>query len=225
VFVIECVAAVVVPGCLVGYTAGSSGYADDMYMGDLSTYTCYIDGVKPSFFTFIVPLQIVCVSTTTMAVMIIRRIKQSISLRISLLSIKDRSSLAQIALMKRFVVIAIVIPFLSVIVFTACSFITIPSVNRQLLEDTDRYSVCLGDVGEGCSFTPLMSGYAACQTLEPIVVAVIGVLLLIYGLAPMPARQLWASNFRQVHELFCRRKRKDGKESVSQNYGLTPAPV
>jgi hypothetical protein len=76
VFVIECVAAVVVPGCLVGYTAGSSGYADDMYMGDLSTYTCYIDGVKPSFFTFIVPLQIVCVSTTTMAVMIIRRIKQ-----------------------------------------------------------------------------------------------------------------------------------------------------
>ena len=76
VFVIECFAAVVVPGSLVGYTAGMSGYIDDMSMGDLSTFTCYISDGNDYFFTFVAPLQIVCVSTTTMAVLIIRRVKQ-----------------------------------------------------------------------------------------------------------------------------------------------------
>jgi hypothetical protein len=76
VFVIECVVAVAVPGSLVGYTAGTSGYTDDMILGDLSSFWCYFDNGKTAFFTFILPIQIVFLSTTMMVLLIIRRLRQ-----------------------------------------------------------------------------------------------------------------------------------------------------
>jgi hypothetical protein len=220
VLVIECVVAVVVPGSLVGYTTtGTSGYTDDMYWGDFSTYTCSFGDGMTHFFTFVLPLQIICASTTIMVVLMIRRMKQSVSLRISLLSSQDRASIAQIALMKRFIVIAIVIPFSSVIAFTACSFVALPSVNDRLLEDIYHYSVCLTDPrenNEGCSFTALMTGYALCNTFEPIVFAVVSVLLMIYSLAPTPAKQFWMSKFKRLNQLFCGYRNKSGEETVSK---------
>ena len=131
--------------------------------------------------------------------------------------------------MKRFVVIAMMVPFASVVIFTACSFFAIPSVNEQLLEDANRYTVCQtvspdsGENTQSCSFTALMGGYALCQALKPIVFAVIGILLLVYSLIPSPARQFWASNFKKVRQMFCRGK--DKEEGVPHEDRPAPLPV
>jgi hypothetical protein len=219
VFVIECVAAVVVPGSLVGYTAGTAGYLDDMFLGDFSTFWCYIGSKKTFFFTMVVPLQIVCLSTTTMVILIIRRLRQSILLRNSLLTTKDSGSIAQIVLMKRFVVIAILIPLASVTAFTMSFIFDIPSLSKQLQVDTTRYAVCSPDSGvntQNCNFkfTTLMGGYAFCQALDLIGFALLSILLLVYSLIPAPARQFWASYFKQVRRLFCRGT--DEEETVLQ---------
>ena len=71
VFVIQCFLAVSVPGGLVGYALGTSSYQ----FWPL-TYTCIASSVSVFFFTGVLPGQIVCVCTTTMVILIIRRIRQ-----------------------------------------------------------------------------------------------------------------------------------------------------
>jgi hypothetical protein len=71
VFVIQCFLAIAVPIGLVGYALSSSSYK----FWPL-TYTCIASSVSVFFFTAVLPGQIICVCTTIMVVLIIRRIKQ-----------------------------------------------------------------------------------------------------------------------------------------------------
>ena len=71
VFVIQCLLAVAVPGGLVGYVLGTSSY----YFWPL-TFTCMTASVPAFFFTGVLPAQIVCVCTTIMVILIVRRLRQ-----------------------------------------------------------------------------------------------------------------------------------------------------
>jgi hypothetical protein len=144
-----------------------------------------------------------------------------------LLSTKDRKSIAQIALMKRFVLIAILIPLANVTAVTVPSLFDLPAFRKQLQEEITRYTICIAISGDsGCSFkfTPLMSGYAFSQTFLLIARALITTLLLVYTLAPIPARQFWESKLKQGRQLFCGgrvRKKLYGKKKGQ----LRPSPV
>ena len=71
VFGIQCLLAVAIPGSLVGYALGTTSYL--FYP---LTFTCIAASVPASFFTAVLPAQIVCVCTTIMVILIVRRLRQ-----------------------------------------------------------------------------------------------------------------------------------------------------
>ena len=71
VFIIQCLLAVSIPGGLVGYTLGTSSYQFRPL-----TYSCIPSSVSVFFFTGVLPGQIACVCTTTMVILIIRRLRE-----------------------------------------------------------------------------------------------------------------------------------------------------
>lgn len=126
---------------------------------------------------------------------------QASTLRASLLSINRRNDIAQTALTKRFMIIAIMLPFSHLMLYTHPLVYTIPPIEQTLTEDVSRYWACLvsSPIGEGsCSTTALVQSFAMDMIIKPLVFAVFGVILVVYSLIPVPARQLWKSHFKRI---------------------------
>jgi hypothetical protein len=198
VFVIQCFLAIAVPIGLVGYALSSSSYK----FWPL-TYTCIASSVSVFFFTAVLPGQIICVCTTIMVVLIIRRIKQSNALRNSLfLSTNQKTTIAQTALTKRFMVIAMMFPFTLVFLFTLALVYNIPSVKRQLTLDIQEYTLCLINTGNSdgqrCSSTALMDSFAFSRIIDMIMYGLFSIIILVYYFIPTPARHYWISRFKQI---------------------------
>ena len=137
---------------------------------------------------------------------------QSNALR-RLISTNQKAIIAQTALTKRFMIIAVMIPSTTVFYITLALVYNIPSVKRKLTSDIQDYTVCLMDAGNSgggsCSSTALMDSFAFTRILNTIIFSLFSVIFLIYYFMPSPARQFWMSRLKQLSKLGSSLKRKE----------------
>ena len=144
---------------------------------------------------------------------------QSNALRNSLISTNQKASIAQTALTKRFMIIAMMFPFTHVFLFTLALVYNIPSVKRQLTIDIQDYTLCLMDAGNSggrsCSSTALMDSFAFTRIVDMIIYGLFGVIILIYYFMPTPARQFWMSRLKRLSKIVSSLKRKESGDVQS----------
>ena len=134
---------------------------------------------------------------------------QSCEFRAQKRAINEKSTLAGVAFMRRFLVLVCIIPLLLLTGFTlqelyvkfwAGDFVTI----------TTKYIICMQTTdGSECVWLGNNTGFVVVTLVTPICAALFAVLLLVYSLSPRVARELWLSHISRLRRLLCCKRRVD----------------
>ncbi|XP_062506945.1 uncharacterized protein LOC134183428 isoform X2 [Corticium candelabrum] len=209
VMAVEVCFALGVAGVIVSAVLCTSSYSNDNLQ-----MTCVPKTSNARFYSFTVPSQVVGVIGFIMAILIIKRMKQSFRFQSRHGVISKRVDIAGVVITRRFLVLVTVAPLVFVLGFSMLEihdyFWSDDAVkditNYILCQQTSNSSDCRSSIDE--------VSLAAAPCTVSVCHATFAVLLMWYSLFPGPARELWTGYFRKL--FCCKIKQRSDSQTLTQ---------
>ena len=130
-------------------------------------------------------------------------LSQSTALRLSLHTSSNKTSLAQVALSRRFLILAVIMPLSFLMMFTVLgTYQTFQ--DDKIVDGLLDYGYCrtfVEHLGKACASSDSVRGLTVVIIIQPIYYSFFSSLIVVYSSIPAPARAVWIKNLQQVRRV------------------------